>query len=238
MNLFDILFPAKCPLCGRVHRTREKEGICKACYQKLPVVTEPCCKHCGKPIADETSEYCYDCGKKNSHLTAGTALFVYTEQMKKAMAAFKYAGSQTDGEIYGMELFKYRGSKLSGWQLDYVIPVPLHRRRRQFRGYNQAEIIAEVIGTALNVPLLTDCLERTRYTRPQKGLDDKKRLQNVQGAFRFRKSFERQQLTGCNILLIDDIYTTGATLEACGAILRQQGVKNVYFACLCIGQDF
>lgn len=238
MNLLDILFPAKCPLCGSVQKVGKREGICMACARKLPLVTEPLCKHCGKPIADGTAEYCFDCEGRKSSLTEGTALFVYTEQMKKAMAAFKYGGSCGDSAIYGRELMKYRGAKLAGWQVDYVVPVPLHWKKQWFRGYNQAELVAEVIAEELGIPLLADCLERKRYTRPQSGLDDKRRRQNVQGAFGFRKAFEKEQLSGCRILLTDDIYTTGATLEACGTLLLSHGVKNVYFACLCIGQDF
>ncbi len=238
MNLFDLLFPSRCPLCGKIHSIKGEKGICKVCYRKLPVVMEPCCKHCGKPIADVKAEYCYDCEERDSSLSEGTALFVYTDQIKKAMAAFKYGGCQVDGAVYGGELLKHRGTKLAGWEIDSIIPVPLHRRRRWFRGYNQAEVIAEVIGEGLNIPLLTDCLERKRYTRPQNGLDNKKRMQNVQGAFKIHKGFKREQLVGRNILLVDDIYTTGATLEACAKLLCRQGVRNVYFACLCIGQDY
>lgn len=238
MNFLDFLFPPKCPLCGRVRRAGEKEGICGACYRRLPVVTEPFCKHCGKPIAEETLEYCFDCAGRDSSLAEGTALFVYTEQMKKAMAQFKYGGSCVDGAVYGRELLKHRGTRLAGWQADYVVPVPLHRKRQWFRGYNQAELVAEVIAEELKIPLLADCLERKRYTRPQSGLNHKKRRQNVQGAFGFCRAFEKERLKGCRILLVDDIYTTGATLEACGRLLHRQGVKNVYFACLCIGQDF
>lgn len=238
MNFLNILFPARCPVCGDVQELNATAGICKSCYRQLPFVTEPCCKHCGKPIADGQAEFCYDCKKKKSSLTEGTALYVYTERMKKAMAQFKYGGSQVDGDVYGKELWKHRGGKLLAWRLDCIIPVPLHRRRQWFRGYNQAELLAEKLSEAMNVPVLADCLERKRYTRPQKGLDDRTRLKNVKGAFGWKEDAAGESVRGRNVLLVDDIYTTGATLESCGDILRRQGAKNVYFACLCIGRDY
>lgn len=237
MSFWEILFPIKCPLCGEILQSKTKTGFCRQCYRRLPYVTEPYCRHCGKPIRDERAEFCYDCGQKDSVLTEGTALYIYTEAMKKAMADFKYGGSQMDGVFYARELLRHCRTKWTRWQIDVLIPVPLHWRRKWFRGYNQSELVAKALGQALYLPVDTDSLRRKRYTRPQKGLDDKKRRQNVQGAFAWKETGGKEEIRGRNVLLIDDIYTTGATLEACGEILKKQGAKNIYFTCLCIGQD-
>lgn len=237
MRILEVLFPKKCPICGRIVN-KGGHGICEECKTQLPMITEPCCKHCGKPVESLEAEYCYDCTKKNSFLTEGTSLWIYTEQMRKVMADFKYGGCLEDGEIFAGELLKWRSEKFRKWRIDGIVPVPLHLRRRWFRGYNQAECLANCIGKELNIPVYEHGLLRIRHTRPQKGLDNKSRRDNLQGAFTVNKEF-RASLSRCrNILLVDDIYTTGATLEECGRVLKEIGISNVYFSCLCIGRDY
>lgn len=233
-NFLDLLFPAKCPLCD-VLLKREETGMCGRCRQRLPVVTEPCCKHCGKPIPGYTEEFCPDCSGGRSTLEQGTALWVYTDRMKKAMADFKYQGCLSDGEFYGREFMAMREGLLRQWKPSVIIPVPLHWRRRWFRGFNQAAYVAEVIGRKSGIPVLPDALLRNRYTRPQKSLDDKQRKENLKDVFSVNPVWREKISAYHRVLMIDDIYTTGATLEACGAVLRDAGVKKVYFACLCIG---
>ena len=120
---------------------------------------------------------------------------------------------------------------------DFLIPVPLHRHRRWFRGYNQAEILAEEIGKRLHLPVETDVLCRSLDTSPQKQLDDKARYRNMSSAFYVPES-AGYKLNGKRVVLIDDIYTTGSTLEACAGELKKAGVSEIYSACLCIGRDY
>lgn len=232
----DLLFPVKCPLCGAVLR-RDEKGVCDACRPGLPVVTEPCCRHCGKPIAGPEQEYCTDCRSRSSVLEQGTALWVYTDSMKKAVADFKYEGCLADGEFYGRELLAEKRELLQHWDPDAVVPVPLHWRKRWYRGYNQAAGIAGVISRETGIPMMEDALLRTRYTSPQKGLDHRHRRDNLKGAFAVNPSRLDELSVYRRILMVDDIYTTGATLEACGSALRDAGVEKVYFICLCIGSD-
>ena len=253
MNLLDILFPVKCPVCGHLLKKGER-GFCQDCTKNLPRVTEPACCRCGKPIEKDTQEYCRDCGRKRQAvrmkgdrsgadgagkdpICQGTALWIYTVSMKRAMANFKYNGCYSEGAFYAEELARTRRSRFEQWQPDYVIPVPLHRRRRWFRGYNQAACVAEELGLRIEVPVASMALERIRCTRPQKGLDDRHRRNNVKDAFRIAGDW-RKRLQGRCVLLVDDIYTTGATLEACASVLREAGVRKVYFACLCTGRDY
>lgn len=250
MNLPDLLFPAKCLLCGQILGKNEK-GVCPGCRKKLPRVTEPGCLRCGKPLEADTEEYCPDCSRKRSNvrmagsgyaaredsICQGTALWIYTDSMKRVMADFKYKGYYRESAFFAEELVNSKGAKIQQWQPDYVVPVPLHRKKRWFRGYNQAACVADEIGRRLHVPAALEALERSRYTRPQKNLDDKGRRENVGDAFRICEAW-RDTLRGKCILLVDDIYTTGATLESCAGVLCEAGVKRVYFACLCIGRDY
>lgn len=235
-NILDLLYPVKCPLCGAV-LGREEQGVCEHCLSCIPEVTEPCCKHCGKPIMGIEEEYCMDCCSRDSVLEQGTALWVYTDTMRKAMADFKYQGCLTDGDFYGQEIVRLRGEVLQYWNPECIIPVPLHWRRRWFRGFNQAAYVASVVGEEMGIPVFEDALVRTRNTSPQKGLNDKQRKENLKGVFAVNPIWLEGITAYQKVLLIDDIYTTGATLEACGLALRNAGVEKVYFICLCIGSD-
>lgn len=253
MNVLDLLFPVKCPVCGRLQKGKEK-GLCPGCRKSLPRVTEPVCSRCGKPIEIDTQEYCRDCSRKRraagmeddrtgmvsfskDPICQGTALWLYTDSMKCAMANFKYKGCYGDGAFYAEELVRFRRDRFRRWQPDYVIPVPLHRRKRWFRGYNQAACLARELGLRMNVPVASEALERRRYTKPQKGFDHRRRRDNVRDAFRIRDGWENR-LWGRRVLLVDDIYTTGSTLESCARVLCDAGVSKVYFACLCTGRDY
>lgn len=235
--LGSFLFPAKCPVCGGIPDDRESR-VCSDCKRKLPRICEPMCARCGKPLENVTCEYCYDCEQKRKGkdvLTKGTALWVYDKRMKRAMAEFKYGGCQEDAIFFVEELYRFRGEEMHRWKPDAIMPVPLHWRKKWFRGYNQAECLAELLGKYMGIPVYSDVLLRTHYTKPQKGLDDRERRHNLQDAFSLSKTANRQMRSVKNILLIDDIYTTGATLEACAAVLRTTGVEKIYFACICIG---
>lgn len=242
MNPFGFLFPAACPVCGKILKKNEKE-VCITCRRELSAarVIEPVCARCGKPIDRLESEYCTDCEKKRHRgsdaLEQGTALWVYTDSLKKAMASLKYDGCYENASFYAKEFIRFRGEKLKSWNPDCLIAVPLHRHRRWFRGYNQAEVLACEIGRRMKLPIEDGVLRRKKDTNPQKRLGDKERRHNMDCAF-FVPDDCAERLIGKRVVLLDDIYTTGATMEACAAELVKAGVSKVYFACLCIGRDY
>lgn len=242
MNPFGFLFPPACPICGTVLKKTEKK-VCLTCRRKLSEarVAEPACARCGKPLEEIETEYCMDCEKKRrkkyDSLRQGTALWIYTDSLKEAMASFKYEGCYENAAFFAEEFIRFRKEKLLAWKPDFLIPVPLHRHRRWFRGYNQAEILAEEIGKRLHLPVENDVLCRNLDTNPQKQLDDKARYRNMVSAFYVPES-AIYKLNGKRVVLIDDIYTTGSTLEACAGELKKAGVSEIYSACLCIGRDY
>ena len=235
-NALGLLFPAKCPVCDMVLE-RDGQGVCDGCWSRLPEVTEPCCRHCGKPIADVEEEYCMDCKSRDSILEQGTALWIYTDAMRKAMANFKYQGCLADGDFYGREILRRKGALLHHWNPGCIIPVPLYWRRRWFRGFNQAAYVAGFVGKHTGIPVWEDALLRIRSTRPQKGLNGRQRKENLKDAFAVNPRWLEKTAVCRSIVLIDDIYTYGATLEACGLALRNAGVEKIYFICLCTGSD-
>lgn len=237
MSVWELFFPRKCILCGTVLQ-KGSYGVCAGCRSKLPVIKEPRCLHCGKPIDSIRQEYCTDCTGRTSSLDGGIALWEYTDSMRQVMADFKYGGCESDAEFFANEFAAYHSVKLQSWNIQAIVPVPLHWRKRWFRGYNQAESFAGILGQKLSVPVYTEVLKRIRYTEPQKGLDSRQRRKNLQGAFDAAKDAENRIKNCTTILLVDDIYTTGATLEACADVLRRLGVQRVYFTCLCTGRAY
>lgn len=153
--------------------------------------------------------------------------------MKKAIRNFKYEGELSCGDYFSTELVTVYGDWIKEISPDALIPVPIHKKRMRFRGFNQAEYMASIIGDKLGIRVLTDYLIRTQNTRPQKGLDVKSRVQNLQK--RFQVTMDDVHVK--KVLLVDDIYTTGSTLEACGSALKNAGAERIYFLCLCIGRD-
>lgn len=238
MNIWNLLFPEKCVMCGQVLRQKET-GVCKYCAGWLPVVTEPRCMHCGKPLASERRELCYDCAAREnkSFLREGAALWEYTDPMRRVIANFKYGGCERDAAFFAGELVRVHGDRIRRWDPDVILPVPLHWRKRWFRGYNQAESIAAELGRQMDIRAAADVLVRRRYTAPQKDLDHGRRFSNLRDAIAVRDTLVHQRPEYHTVLLVDDIYTTGATLEACAAALSEWGVQQIYFLCLCVGRD-
>lgn len=236
MRLWELLFPEKCILCNTV-LVKGRRGICSDCRKKLPYITEPRCLHCGKPISSAAMEYCFDCSGRTGNLERGISLWEYNDCMKRVMADFKYGGLESNAAFFAEELEECYGEKLRDWNIQAIVPVPLYWRKRWFRGYNQAESLSEALGEKLAIPVFAGLLKRSRNTKPQKGLDSRQRRKNLENAFSLGKTdgFDVERYS--TVLLVDDIYTTGTTLESCAGVLRGLGIKKVFFACLCTGGD-
>ena len=235
-KLLEYLFPSRCVVCNKVLKKSEKY-YCTKCSKSLHWISGPVCMRCGKPLSCKEQEYCYDCQKKGQAFDKGFALWVYDKTMKGAIARMKYGGDREHIDYFALEAVKCFGDRWRDLCLDAIIPVPLHPERQEFRGFNQAGLIAEKIGQAIDVPVLQDVLIRTVATAPQKGLDHKARKKNVAKAFEIAPE-KMTRVMQCNsVMLLDDIYTTGNTINACANKLRQSGVTEIYFFCLCTGED-
>ncbi len=236
--LIDMLYPVRCPVCEEIPVPGEQR-ICRACKEKLQVVREPRCKKCSKPIEYEEQEYCSDCERKDFHYIRGYSLWIYDAVMKKSISDYKYRSKKENAVFYVGELVRYYGPAIQKLAPDALIPVPLHKSKYRERGYNQADILARGIGRSLRLPVVSHLLIRNKKTLPQKQLNDKERRKNLQEAFAYnRRAADRFGRKLSRILLVDDIYTTGSTMEACANILTGNGVREVYFLTLCIGKGY
>lgn len=227
--LWDMLFPRRCPICDGVLRFR-KEYICPACLEKIKYTKEPVCMKCGKSLWEE-EEYCYDCRNKRHLYVQGAAVFEY-DSIASSLYRFKYGGKQEYAAFFGRCMASALEERMKRWNVQALVPVPIHPSRKRKRGYNQAQLLAEVISAQTGIPVRKDIIVRQRKTAPQKELDEKQRQNNLKKAFKILKNDVKLN----TIVIIDDIYTTGSTIDAMTAILYSVGVGKVYYAALAIGR--
>ena len=227
----DALFPRRCPVCGDIVMPPGKL-ICPGCQGRLSFVKSPVCKKCGKEILSEYQEYCFDCTRHRRSFEYGIALLNYNEAAGASMAAVKYKNRREYLDFYADEAVRRLGSEFEAMRADCLIPVPVHPKRYRSRGFNQALVLAQKLGEKTGIPVCSDILKRSRNTEPQKELGPSARLKNLEKAFTAEKIPPGLE----PVILVDDIYTTGSTAEACTRALKAAGVKNVYFFAVCIGQ--
>ena len=226
--LLNFLYPQVCPFCGEI----SPEGVCKKCRKKIMYIREPRCMHCGKPLKRDAAEYCPDCMSNASYLEQGRNLWIHREPAAGALYRLKYHNKRDYGKIFAREMAQQYTREIERWKIDEIMPIPLHPSRRRKRGFNQAEIMAGELASLTGIPLRTDVLFRIKKTSPQKSLGRNERQANLKGAFAVSGTWKACK----NVLLIDDIYTTGATLERAAKMLRIAGAQNVYFLTVSIGQ--
>ncbi len=227
--LWELLYPKRCGICDGILKSGE-QGVCQTCEKNLPRISEPRCKRCSKPITSMGVEYCFDCSRREYLVKEGFGPYLYDDSMKLVMKHYKYDGDQELGKAFGKKLAKESKDWIQKRMPDVILPVPVHEKRLRFRGFNQAEILASELSLELRIPMDADYLTRTVNTAPQKTLDVGERIKNLKKSFTC--GLNRRYDT---VLLVDDIYTTGATLEACAHALMKHGTKQVIFVCLCIG---
>ncbi|PXV90172.1 ComF family protein [Lachnotalea glycerini] len=229
-EVINIIFPLTCPVCQEVLKVNYIQ-ICDTCKKSLPYIGEPMCKKCGKPLMLEEQEYCYDCSKKEHLFNKGIALWVYDDRIKGSLYRFKYNNKREYAKVYANEIMHKYGEKIMSWNVDAIIPVPLHKSKLRSRGYNQAEILAKELSTYIGAPVYTNCVKRIRKTLPQKGLNNKQRINNLKNAFKIVNFDVKLN----KVLLIDDIYTTGVTMDGVAEVLRETGVSDTYFVTVSTG---
>lgn len=205
---------------------------CEKCFQNVNIIETSFCPKCGK-IREGASSICYDCRTKSHYFVSGRGMFVYNEFLKKSLFGLKFFKHTWIGAEYGKLLGDYYIQQGLP-DVDLIIPIPLHMIRYLERGYNQAEIIACELARSINKPIYANCLKRNKNTKPQKDLSDKQRPLNMLKAFRVKAKYS-DKIKNKKILLIDDIYTTGATIDGCAKVLLENGAHEVYFLTVAIG---
>ncbi len=224
----QLLYPRRCPVCDRIVQP-QGEKICTECLRKFKLITPPWCMQCGKKLSEER-EYCRDCMSGKHIYDRGRSLYEYDSAVK-SLYRFKYAGRREYADFYGEQAAEYLGEFIRAVKPDALVPVPLHRKRLAARGYNQAELFAREIGKRMGIPVRADLLVRVRNTVPLKQLNPKERQNNLKKAFHIPRNDVKLK----TILLVDDIYTTGSTMDEAARTLRDAGAEKVCFVSIACG---
>lgn len=226
----DVVFPRRCPFCGDV-LFFGRQGPCESCRPKLLYVGNDFCLKCGKPLTDPADEYCRDCRRSVRPFDWGRSLFIYNDPVKHALSSLKYENKREYAGYFGTELVRCFAKSMRAARFDAVVPVPVSRDRLKKRGYNQAKLIAERVSKLTGIPLRDDILIREKETVAQKELGRFARQKNLKKAFKIVGNVVELE----TIMVIDDIYTTGATISGIARVLKEAGVKKVCFFTVATG---
>ena len=223
--LRDILFPERCLGCGVFLSGEQAIAFCHICIEDVRLIQEPFCTLCGMPFDKSAGEshLCGYCLKRKWYFIHARAVVYYQGPVTEAVKVFKY-----NGKMYGLETFAaltrqyYLNHPFP--EPDLILPVPLHPKRLRERGFNQALVLCRKIFPKSKKRIYPHALERYQWTRPQTGLSGKDRRRNVKNVFRVKKP---EIIKNKRILLVDDVFTTGATVNECARILLKSRAADV-----------
>jgi ComF family protein len=225
--IFSLLYPPVCTICTEPVATGEY--LCPACDDKVVRIVPPFCTRCSEPFPGAiTGEFsCANCEHRHLHFEAAVSAYRSRGIVRRVVLDFKYGKQMHLRHLLGRWLLAaLDDTRLRGRHFDMIVPVPLHPARERERGFNQATLLANLLG-ARRSTLTKAALERTRYTTTQTAFDRAERMENLRGAFRLRK---RADVRGLRVLLIDDVLTTGSTVSECARVLKEAGASSVYAA--------
>lgn len=224
--LADFIFPPLCHCCRTYIPNSTDIHICDECLAKMLPVTSPLCPRCGIPFkGDGDNHLCGKCIKTSSSFLSARAAFIYDGKISELIHRFKYTPKphlrKPLALLIAQELLPYKNEIVP----ELIIPVPLHKKRLRQRGFNQAVLLGELLSEKWQLPLLRFSLQRTRWTEPQVSLSALERHENVKGAFAVT---DVGKIYGKRILLVDDVFTTGSTLNECARTLILAGAEEVH----------
>jgi len=226
-SLLHWVFPVDCAACGQPAAERGLPFFCRACWETITPIDGPICPHCGQPftspiaLAFSPRHQCRACRKSPPHFDRALSPYRYEGVLEQAIRLFKYRSKDALATPLA-DLMLAWADRLP--PMDLVMPVPLHPARLRTREFNQSLRLADRIAQRLGLPHSFEHLERIRATRPQTELDRKDRARNVRRAFAVQGA---ERLKGCRILLVDDVFTTGATVNDCARALKRAGADSV-----------
>jgi len=226
-QMLDFALPPRCPGCGAI--TGEPHRFCLDCWRSLTFLGEPCCARCGLPFeyGGKEEAWCASCLAEPPPFDRLRAAVAYGETSRQVALRLKYSGRPGLAQILAHFMVRHVAA---GEGDALLVPVPLHRWRIWSRGYNQAALIASALSRRTGLPAGLDLLRRTRATPPLRGLGRRERALAVRGAFRVAPG-AKERLAGRRIILVDDVYASGATASACARTLKRAGAASVDILC-------
>ena len=223
----SLFYPALCAICSEP--IERSEYLCPSCSERAPKIKPPFCAVCSEPFPGAITEVfsCANCAHRVLHFEAAVSAYRSRGIVRKIILDLKY-GRQIHLRfpVADWLMTALEDPRLHERRFDLVVPVPLHPARKRERGFNQAEVIAQLLSERAGLPM-RDALERIRYTTTQTAYDRGERMENLRDAFRLRKKVD---VRSSRVLLIDDVLTTGSTLSECARVLKAAGAISVHAA--------
>lgn len=229
-QIINTLFPNICVICKRDIAPGNLCKICGECYSKILLLNTNACKKCSRPL-DSGGAYCYDCRKDDYYFDKIVSAVLYETPVKELIYKYKYFRQEYLKYFIAEMMQKALYANKPNFDIDVIVPVPMHWLKELYRGYNQSALLAEELSKRLCVPY-SNILSKKRFTFSQTKLSKKQRVHNISESFSI---ISAPLSTWKNVLLVDDVATTSATLDECSRILRYNGIKKIY--CLTFARD-
>lgn len=226
----DFFFPGRCLVCGK--DVINTQRICESCLLNIKYISSPICLKCGIPFNSGTGRdhLCGTCLTTKIYFTKARAVGFYEGVLQEAIHQFKYNKKTFLAKPLASFMVNCGLDSIDLESYNFLVPVPLHPKRLRERGFNQALSLAKYIGKKCRIPIDYLSLKRVRWEEPQINLSKKERERNVRGAFSL---YNKDRFKGSNILLIDDVYTSGATVNECAKVLIKARTASVDVLTLC-----
>ena len=221
---FSLLYPARCEYCAT--DISQSAYLCDSCRKKAKRIEEPFCRTCSEPFFGAMDEEfsCSNCAGRKFHFTFGVSRFRSRGVVREMIHRFKYGHEfHLRFPLADLLAANFDDSRIASQPFDFLVPVPLHSTRMREREFNQAGVLANLAGEKIGAPVF-DCLQRIRYTTTQTQFDRDERMENLRNAFRLRESAD---VRGKHLVLIDDVFTTGSTVDECARMLLNAGATSV-----------
>jgi competence protein ComFC len=222
--LASLLYPPRCEYCAA--GVPQDEYLCASCRAKAKRIKPPFCERCSEPFDGEiTQEFeCANCAHRQFHFTHAVSCFLSRSIVREMVHRFKYGRQfHLRFPLADWLLETMNDPRIAAQPVEFFVPVPLHSTRQRFREFNQAEALAKLISAKANVPML-NCLCRIRNTTTQTHFDRAERMENLRNAFQMRQS---SNVRGKHLVLVDDVFTTGSTVDECARVLMRAGAASV-----------
>ena len=231
--LVDWLYPPRCRACGSRIYGRDSEYLCDRCWPQIRIVSHPLCTLCGRPFPDASGDdhLCGACLSRHPYFARARAWACYPREelaehpLREVVQKFKYGRKVSLGKPLGRLMALGCREFLNECRFDVIIPVPLHPKRLRWRGFNQSVLLARQVSRACGLPMDLFVLHRSKETPPQTQLTEEERRKNVRHAFSLNP---QKSVKGKKVLLVDDVYTSGATVNECSRTLKRGGAKEIY----------
>jgi ComF family protein len=231
--LVDWLYPPRCRACsGRIYG-RDAESFCAQCWSEIRIIAHPLCTLCGRPFPDSSGDdhTCGLCLSRPPYYARACSWACYPREeaaehpLRRVIQKFKYGRKVSLGKPLGRLMTRDCREFLDECRVDTIVPVPLHPKRLRWRGFNQSLLLAREVSRVYDAPMDPFVIYRSKETPPQTQLPEHERRRNVRGAFAVNP---KKDISGKRVLLVDDVYTSGATVNECSRTLKRGGAKEVY----------